>query len=98
MEARGSLNGHQNERNSLKIRDLLSGALQGTVLGGFWMDLGRILGGFWRDLGGSLEDFEWNLGRFSIEFPKEGLGKVLDGFGKDFGRVLNGFGMILDGF
>ena len=38
------------------------------------------------------------FGRFSIEFSKEGLGKVLDGFGKDFRRALNGFGMILGGF
>jgi len=38
------------------------------------------------------------MGRFSIEFSKESLGKGLDGFGKIFGRVLNGFDTILRGF
>ena len=35
------------------------------------MDWGRILGGFCTDLGGFKDDFEWDLGRFSIEFSKD---------------------------
>ena len=35
------------------------------------------------------------FGKVSIEFSKEGLGRVLDGFGEEFGRVLEGFGRIL---
>ena len=38
------------------------------------------------------------MGRFSIEFSKESLGKGLDGFGRIFGRVLNGIDMILRRF
>ena len=94
----GGPNADKNDRISWTFRHPLPGALQGRVWRGLWVDLGRIFGGFWKYLAWFSMDFEWNLGRFSIEFSKEGLGMVLDGFGKDFGRVLNGFGMILGGF
>ena len=99
MEAPGSQNWNKNEWISWTFRNPLPGALQGRVWGGFWVELGRIFGGFWRDLGGFWEDFQWNLGWFSIEFSKEGLGRVLDGFGEDFGRFLKdlvGFERILN--
>ena len=102
MEARGSLNGHQNAINSWKIRDLLSGALQGRVLGGFWVDLGRIMGWFGRDLGGpespkgdQNQQISWT---FRHPVPGGLQGRVWGGSWMDLGRILGGFCRDLGGF
>ena len=39
-----------------------------------------------------------SLGRFSVAFSKEALGKGFDGCGRIFGRVFSGFDMILRSF
>ena len=90
MEARGGLNGDQNVRNSWKINDLLSGALQGRVRGGFWMDLGRILGGFWRDSGGRGARMETKINKFRGLFTTPSQGRVWGGSWMDLGRILGG--------
>ena len=104
MEARGSLNGHQNRRNSWKIRDVLLGVFHGRVRGGFWMDLGRILGGFWRALGGpggpNGDQNGGNSWTFRHLVPGWLQGRVWGGFGKDleaFVRIWKDFEWILNG-